>query len=285
MVTSGAPDAVEALERGEAFVELADARLTSVHGRDARAWLHDLVTTDVASLRVGGSRPSLLLSPTGRIRARFAVACVGDDAFVLIQREPLGSDVAVALSPYVLSSDVEITPSPLGIISVPGRDDVPVPVEGTTLRPSVLGGGMDLLVEDAKAVATALGSAGLAPATLETADRRRIRRGEARFGYELDADSLPAEAGLDVAPVTDRTKGCFLGQEAIAKVANLGHPTRIVLTVEASGPVRVGDEVLVGGAAAGVVTSADEGRALIRVAWAAREAPLVTGRGVALERR
>ena len=76
----------DALDRGDAFVELPDARVTRIAGADARAWLNDLVTTDVASLAPGEARPSLLLAPTGRIRAQFQVAAI-NGAFLLIERE------------------------------------------------------------------------------------------------------------------------------------------------------------------------------------------------------
>jgi folate-binding protein YgfZ len=56
----------------------------------------------------------------------------------------------------------------------------------------------------------------------------------------VDADSVPSEAGLDQEPVIDRDKGCYLGQESVARIRNLGHPPRLVVPVEADGSVHIG---------------------------------------------
>ncbi len=280
---------VEALEDGRAYAELADVRLTLVSGSDAREWLHDLVTTDVASLGRFESRPSLLLTPTGRIRASFHVLALGERDFALAQGADQPEPVGEALGPFVLSSDVAVSGSRLRLFAMPGSDDPPERF-GHAYRPSVLGGGYDLVVgaSDAQvfeAVREELAREGLRAAGREAVEARRVRRGEAAFPQDLDAESLPAEAGLDVAPVTDRAKGCFLGQEAVAKVANLGHPTRVVLSVTADGPVRAGEDVLVGGTEAGRVTSAAGELAIVRVRWDVRNAALATASGAALRPR
>ncbi len=229
---------VRALREGRGYAELAETALTLVSGSDARAWLHDLVTTDVESLAPRRTRPSLLLEPTGRIRASFHVLALGGDEFALAQA-PGPRAIADLLAPYLLSSDVALRPAGLRILAVPGTGRAPDPPEGAFL-PSVLGDGFDLVcgsdeheLEEARA---RLASADLRACSAEAVEALRIERGEPRFPQDLDADSLPAEAGWDVAPVTDRAKGCFLGQESVAKIANLGHPTRVVLAVSARGP-------------------------------------------------
>ncbi|MGH2641245.1 MAG: hypothetical protein ACRDGO_06070, partial [Actinomycetota bacterium] len=86
---------------------LSGWRITTVRGSDARSWLHDLVTADVEGLPDRGSRRSLLLTPTGRIRADFHIAAV-DDSYLLLQAPDQPERVDVILRPYVLSSDVEV---------------------------------------------------------------------------------------------------------------------------------------------------------------------------------
>jgi len=279
-----------ALERGDAFVELDDAAVTRVSGSDARAWLGDLVTTDVVSLRPGEARPSLLLTPTGRIRAQFQVAATADDAFLLIQREPFETPVANALDPYVLSSDVSLSPAALVVVALPGvaPDDArlgAVAPDVTIVAPSILGSGSDALVatDTVQRVVDSLTARGLEPATAAAAESLRVRRGEPRFGVDLDAESLPAEGGLDAAPVTDRTKGCFLGQESIARVANLGHPNRLLLRVRSDARLRAGEPVHAGDESVGSVTSADGELAIVRVTWNARDQRLSTASGDVLE--
>lgn len=280
---------VEALEGGRAYAELEEVALTIVSGSDARAWLNDLVTTDVGTLGRFETRPSLLLGPTGRIRASFHILALGERDFALAQPMDQPVPVSDALAPYVLSSDVALSPSRLRLFAVPGGG-VPPERFGNAYRSSVLGGGYDVLVvgdEDAFDVLRRdLASEGLLPAGPEAVEARRIRHGEAAFPRDLDTDSLPAEAGLDTAPTIDRAKGCFLGQEAVAKVANLGHPTRVVFPVEAAAPIHEGETVRTGsGTDAGLVTSAEDRLGIVRVRWAARDADLATSSGTLIHPR
>jgi folate-binding protein YgfZ len=289
MVTLPLERQVDALDEGRAYVDLDDVALTVVAGADARAWLNDLVTTDVETLGRFQTRPSLLLTPTGRIRASFHVLGLGEREFVLAQRSDQPARVADLLTPYLLSSDVTIAPSRLRILAIPGREHA-TEWFPDAWRPSVLGGGLDLLVDadEARAlddVLHRLREEGLEPAGPQAVEARRILRSEARFPTDVDADSLPAEAGLDTAPATDRTKGCFLGQEAVAKVANLGHPTRVVVAVDADEPVLAGEPVLAEGRQVGSVTSSIGRTALVRLRWDARNADLATAGGTPIRAR
>jgi tRNA-modifying protein YgfZ len=281
---------VEALDEGRAYAELETVALTLVSGSDARAWLNDLVTTDVHTLGRFETRPSLLLSPTGRIRASFHVLALGERDFGLAQSVEQPESVSDALAPYVLSSDVAVSPSRLRLLAVPGGAAPPGRF-GNAYRPSVLGGGYDLLVvagadgvfEDLR---EDLAGVGLVPAGRESVEARRILRGQAAFPADLDTESLPAEAGLDAAPIIDRAKGCFLGQEAVAKVANLGHPTRVVFAVEAAAPVQAGETVRIeNGTDVGLLTSAVDRLGIARVRWDARDAGLATASGTRLRPR
>src|SRR4029450_6543458 len=89
------------------------------------------------------------------------------------------------------------------------------------------------------------------------------------MGAAFEARSLPAEAGLDDA--IDYGKGCFLGQEAVAKVRNLGHPARVLRHVRVPGSATAGDPIFADGAAVGELTSAthEDGStvAIARVRW------------------
>jgi tRNA-modifying protein YgfZ len=289
VVTQALERAVDALDSGRAFAELENVAVTIVSGGDARGWLNDLVTTDVMTLERFDTRPSLLLSPTGRIRASFHVLGLGDTGFALAQPSDQPARIADLLLPYVLSSDVTIYPSRFRLFPVPGGEAPPTWLDDVW-RPSVLGGGFDILVgasdDDALTdIRERLRGDGLEAVGPEAVDARRILRGEPTFPTDLDQESLPSEAGLDGPPVTDRSKGCFLGQEAVAKVANRGHPTRLVLAVDVGGPVATGEEVLADGQSAGVVTSAWGDRGLVRLRWEARELAFSTASGTPIRRR
>src|SRR5439155_12090717 len=112
-------------------------------------------------------------------------------------------------------------------------------------------------------------------------------RGIPRLGVDFGEDALPAEAGWD--SLVDASKGCFLGQEAVAKVRNLGHPPRLVVALSAPLQLQQGDPVLADGNDVGHVTAVtSEGEAwaiLARIRWDARDLPLRARSGAPLQRR
>ena len=112
-------------------------------------------------------------------------------------------------------------------------------------------------------------------------ERWRIVRGMPRFGVDGDVDDLPQEAGLEAA--VSFGKGCFLGQEAVAKVRNLGHPRRRLLHLRTEGVTAAGEPLVADGKEVGHVTSAaarGHGTVLLAsVRWAALEPQLRTVSG------
>lgn len=276
---------LEALRSGRAYADLFGWRKVLVSGPDARTWLNDLLSADLSDLAEGATRRSLLLSPTGRIRADVTVAATGR-GLALFQDPIQPAAVDRLLGPYVLSSDVDLVDvtEDLALLAVPGPGAPPAtPAE--VLRPSCLGPGADLLVDAHRLPEIRNTLSDLIEAAPDALEAWRIERGVARFGVDLGEDSLPQEAGLDHAVAYQ--KGCFLGQEAVARVRNLGHPPFVVLAGGADGPVAAGQRVTADGQAVGTVTSAtpvDEGRtaAIVRVRWAARDATLRTGAGATL---
>jgi folate-binding protein YgfZ len=246
-------------------VDLQGWGLTEVRGADAEGWLNDLVTASVDGIPQGEALRSFLLSPTGRIRADLHVLRArSGDGFLLLQDPDQPVAIADLLGPYVLSSDVELAPAdPRGLLVKPRS-----------------GPGWTTAWE-----AREDGSVPVGPEALEA---WRIRHGLARFPVDLDADSLPAEADLDVEPVIDRSKGCYLGQESVARVRNLGHPPRVVVGVRADLPLRPGAPVRSQGTQVGSVTSVEPrggSSAMVRIRWDARDTELTADGGIALVRR
>ena len=112
-------------------------------------------------------------------------------------------------------------------------------------------------------------------------DRWRIEHGAPRVGTDIAEGDLPVEAGLD--DLVSHDKGCFLGQEAVAKVRNLGHPRRVLLRLRSDAPAAPGDPILLAGVEVGAVTSAASAGAgaivFARVPWEARDGDLRTAVG------
>ena len=284
----GAGTELAALEEERAFLDRSSWRKVRVTGADAVIWLGDLLTADIAGLEPGQGRRSLLLTPTGRIRADVQVARREGDV-VLLQAPEQPEHIGLALSAYVLSSDVSLDDrtNDLALFTVPGRAASLVGIHGAT-EPSSVGPGIDVLVGAGKPawrVVEACIAAGLEEAGGDAYEVWRVRRGIARMGPDFDERSLPAEAGLEATIASD--KGCFLGQEAVARVRNLGHPPRLLRHLHGPGSIAAGEPVFAGPNAVGEVTSAapdGQGSALIvRVRWDAAALPLTVSGGRSLE--
>lgn len=277
---------VDALVAGRAFADLSGWRKVAVSGRDALGWLNDIASADISDLAPGRARRSLLLSPTGRIRAEFTVAVPGGN-LLLIQDPAQSMPIEGLLAPYVLSSDVELEDrtDALALFAFPGRSIAP-DAPGTAISaPSCTGAGVDLLAlaEDHDLLLGSLSGA-YTLAGSAALEAWRIGAGIPRFGVDaLEAD-LPQEGGFAEAVSFD--KGCYLGQEAVAKVRNLGHPRRVVVHLAADDAVSPGDAVEAEGERVGDVTSATASDGhwwlLARVRWGSQNGALRTESGVRL---
>jgi hypothetical protein len=275
---------IEALDESRAFAELLGWRVIAVSGNDACGWLHDLVTANVEGLVPGQARRSLVLTPTGRIRADVHLAA-HQDHVLLLQDPDQSESIDAILAPYVLSSDVELedrTPR-LVIFAVLGGEAAE---DGAALvsAPSVLGAGANLVIDRgaAESLRERMAGRGLVEVSPGAIETWRVRHGRPRMGADFGADSLPSEAGLEDA--IDFGKGCFLGQESVAKVRNLGHPRRVLRHVGSDVAIRPWDPVFAGeGPPVGEVTSAAtmDGvtDAIVRVRWEAAAERLRTAAG------
>lgn len=256
---------VDAIIRGRGFVDRSADRKLAVRGADARAWLGDLVTADVATLEPGISRRSLLLTPTGRIRADLLIARSDDGGYLVMQAMDQPEPAIDVLSPYVLSSDVEL-------------EDV------TTQRVALLLTGRNEIVTaappDLHAIEHDLLARGYLRIGEPASEAWRVARGDARMGVDFHAGALPAEAGLEHA--IDFQKGCFLGQESVAKVRNLGHPPTVLRHGWTDADTQVGAPVHLAKDPIGAITSVAPWRAgglvvIARVTWGAIGRELTIG--------
>ena len=202
-----------------------------------------MVSNEVASLEPGEARPALLLTPKSRIVAPLRVVRDGPESFLLITEAALAETVASTLLRARFAAKCEIEVKPYrGYLQ--------------------LGAGEGIHNEDygVEAVESWAREEREAVEPDEQLERLRIEAGTPVWGRELDETILPAEAGLDETHVSF-TKGCYPGQEPIARLHYRGRPNRrlVVLEVENAAP---GDEIVRGDKAVGRVTSAVPGRAL-----------------------
>jgi tRNA-modifying protein YgfZ len=282
-----APDQLAALDEQRAFADLSAWRKVRVRGADAAAWLHDLITADVASLPPGRSRRSLMLTPTGRIRADFTVAR-DETSLLLLQSPDQPEHVGLLLQPYILSSDVLLEDATTSHLLFAVLDDAGGRVGLAGLEPSVLGPGIDVITaggRPARRIEDMLVKKQLTEIGDPTLEVRRTRMGSPRMGVDYEVGALPSEVGLLTA--IDMEKGCFLGQESVAKVENLGHPATVLRHVWTPEPVDAGTTVADEGGDVGVITSAAPGLiggtvVIVRVPWTSRDAAIMAGPGIPL---
>lgn len=276
-------DGLRALRTHAVTSDLTGRGSLAVTGPDAAELLHGLLTNDVKALGPGSGCHAALLTPKGKMRAEMAV--LRTDAEILLDCESsLAAPLLVALSGYVpfSRSTLEDRTAGTGVVHVEGpaapgllaaaglaepsaepyshresaADGVPVRV----VRLSRAGeSGFDLLAhrEDAPRLAALVARHGATPAGPEVFEAGRIEAGLPRWGAELDESVLPNEAWLERTAIS-YTKGCYLGQETVARLKTYGHVNRhlVALLLPSGSAVGPGAPVLSGGEKVGSVTSA-----------------------------
>jgi folate-binding protein YgfZ len=224
-----------------------------ISGPDAEDLLDRLVSNEVRGLAEGGACEALLLTPKARVLAPLVVWRRGPQDFLLLTEPGLGEVVRTVLVKARFAAKAEVEPEQHESWLVLGGANGGIPnaeygvpaVEVLDERPS---------------------GDPIEPADLE---RLRIEARTPAWGKEIDDRVLPAEAGL-VERAVSLTKGCFPGQEPIARLHYRGHANRGLRLLEVEGAPPPETEVLHDGKAVGRVTSSVPGLAL---AYVRREVP------------
>ena len=205
-------------------------------GPDAVTYVQSMVTNDVEAIEPGGGTYALLLTPKARVIADLEVFRTGADLVLACPPETL-DDVLGTLLRARFRKKVALEPA--GYALVWGDADGALAELSTPI-------GVERLLAAAP-------NGGTAPdATWELA---RIEAGMPRFGHEFTPESMPAEAGLEDRAISF-TKGCYPGQEPVARLHYRGHANRGVRGVRFDGsPAALGTHVTVDDADVGRVTS------------------------------
>ena len=187
-----------------------------VFGRDAEDYLQRMLSNDVAALGAGESCQALLLTPKGRVIAPLRALRRRDDEFLLVTEPELGEVVRTHLLRSRFAARVDIESEEHDSHLVLG--DVGAPDEGLVLPTDDYG-------VPAVEVLDGRPPGDLPELTPEALERLRIEAGTPAYGKEIDDRVLPAEAGL-VERAVSLTKGCYPGQEPIARLHYRGHANR-----------------------------------------------------------
>lgn len=249
--------------------ERAKLRVTG----EQRAWFLDqLLTQSFDPIVPGETRDACLLTVHGRITA-YLEAVATEDA-ILMHAEP---DLAVVLheqlTRYLFATMAEVTDvtGEMGLVLVagPGTDEAVAGIGPAATRhpTSALGAPAAYLWIERGAVGDvveSLDKAGARAASEDELEAVRISNGVARWGAEMNPKTFPQEAGIDNRAV-HYEKGCYLGQEAMAKIHFRGKVNRRKVRIEAAGSLVAGAEITLDGTRVGAVTSAHDGHAIALV--------------------
>jgi folate-binding protein YgfZ len=223
-----------------------------LRGTEAAEFLQGQVTNDVEALEPGQGCYAALLNHKGKMRLDMRILRGPD--WIWIDTEP-GADAALlkTIETYSLGRDVTWESPDEGIVSGVGDfelDAVPPPqehswVEGNRGIYVRTYAGVDIIGHD-------LPAADAAEADVE---RIRIEAGIPRFGLDMDADTIPQEAGINERAVSF-TKGCYVGQETVARLYYKGKPNRHLRGLKLSEPTEHGQPIALGDREVGRVGSA-----------------------------
>ncbi len=203
------------LVAGEGFVDLSHRDVISISGPDRLSWLHDLTTQHVAQLPPGEPTDLLLLSPQGRIEHGFSG--LDDGETFLAHTEPGGAPALVAFLDsmrFMTRVEVHDVSSELAAVGLHDLSWQLRPRASLTSLPDELG----------------------TPVGTWAWEALRIAAGICRVGVDTDERTIPNEAGL-LGRAVHLEKGCYRGQETVARVHTLGRPPRRLVLLHLDGSV------------------------------------------------
>jgi folate-binding protein YgfZ len=229
---------------------LGACALVWVEGPDAERFLQGVLTNDVARLGAADSAYALLLTNRGRIRGDMRVVRDGAEAFTLVVDAGQAEALARGLEEMHVGEHLDlIGPEPFELLTVGGA---PVPPgAGDLTLPGLVPGTTDVVTGDARAALAALG---LPEAPADALEALRVEAGVPRVGADVSEASLVQEAGLERVAVSF-DKGCYLGQETVARTQYRGHVNRLLRGLLLPDAAGVGAAVRSGGRQVGAISS------------------------------
>jgi tRNA-modifying protein YgfZ len=267
-------------------VDRSHRAVLTLTGKDRKTWLHSISSQHVSDLPEGAVTQNLSLDGQGRVEDHWIQTEL--DSITYLDTEPWrGEPLLAYLRKMVFWSDVAVEPADLAVLSLlgprladqqvldaldvrslPAEDAaVPLPDGGFLRRMPGTGIELDLVVprEQVAKWRQRLVDAGVRPAGIWAYEAHRVAELRPRLGVDTDERTIPHEVGW-IGTAVHLDKGCYRGQETVARVHNLGKPPRMLVLLHLDGstdrPV-AGDPVLAGGRTVGrlgtVVDHVDEG--------------------------
>ena len=211
-----------AIEAGKAWADLSHLSVVAVSGDDRLKWLHDLTTQFLTDLGVGIWKDAMILDPKGHVEYQFNLVDDGSTTFITL--DPGYAETLIAYltkMKFMLKVDVRDATSEFAVLRAPGAaTDIGGPY-ALVPRTEVAE-----MAQTFGAVATQVGTWAL--------DAERVAAGRPRIGFETDHKSIPNELGV-LNGAVHMNKGCYRGQETVAKIFNLGNPPRRLVMLHLDG--------------------------------------------------
>ena len=211
-----------ALEAGTAWADLSHHNIVAVSGADRLKWLHDLTTQFVSDLQPGVWMPNMILDARGHIEYQFNLVDDGTTTFLVL--DPGYSEQLIEYltkMKFMLRVEVRDASSEYAVLRAPGA---PTPIGGPfALVPR---DELESMKKTFGGVATQVGTWAM--------DAERVAAHRPRIGFETDHKSIPNEIGV-LNGAVHMKKGCYRGQETVAKIYNLGNPPRRLVLLHLDG--------------------------------------------------
>ncbi len=225
-----------ALARGAGQVDRSHRDIVRVTGPDRLSWLHSLTTQDLEHLQPGASAQALVLSPQGHIEHHLTLADDGTALWAHVEPAAAPSLLAFLQSmQFLLRVEPAEVTGDFAVLTLMGPGRPAAAPEGAVISMAD-SFGMDIVVprERLPEISAALEHDGAAVAGLDAYEALRIAAHRPRLGLDTDHRTLPHEVGW-IETAVHLTKGCYRGQETVARVHNLGHPPRRLVFLHLDG--------------------------------------------------
>jgi tRNA-modifying protein YgfZ len=282
-----------AVTEGCGLLDRSERGKLALTGAGAKSFLQGQVSNDVEALTPGTGCYAAFLTPKGKMLGDLRILDAGDEILLDTERVAL-QELFNMIRRFSVGYDVELHKRTVqrGLLSLigPGAGDVGAvaqlgpdeddharaSIDGITVRAVRTDVGIDLLcdAEHTEALRAALEARGARPVSMDAAEVIRVERGRPRYGIDLDDTVIPQEADLNSRAVSF-SKGCYVGQETVARLFYRGKPNRRLQGLRLSDAVAGGAEISFEGRGVGRVTSVarSPSHGPIALALVRREAP------------
>jgi folate-binding protein YgfZ len=249
------------ITEGCGLLDRSERGKLALTGEEAKSFLQGQVSNDVEALTPGTGCYAAFLTPKGKMLGDLRILDTGSELlldterarlqelFNMIRRFSIGYRVELhkrTLERGLLSLIGPTSEAVCGCPELPDEHaNAPVEIAGVSALAIRTDVGVDLMcdADDVEALRSALIEAGAVAVGEDAVECLRIERGRPRYGVDLDDTVIPQEAGLNARAVSF-TKGCYVGQETVARLYYRGKPNRHLRGLRLSAPAHTGDELV-----------------------------------------